>query len=231
MDLESLLRERQMELADNTPQQLWRTEFDRQYTRDMLRLLVKRSTALTRRYERYTPYTSTDTADDRIHAALAKLLGGERTWDPNRVDLCGFLLGVIASDLTGELRRSTLAPVTSVHDRGRPREDDYSGECSENACDDARGSIEEGWPVPFAPDSSDEAWSLAMSQLRAAARDDGGGLALLACWEDGVIQRRDVIARLGWSASRYKRSYQRLLVLADTLDLSVREAICHALAN
>lgn len=220
-----------MELADNTPQQLWRTEFDKQYTRDMLRVLVKRATALTRRYERYTTRKSTDTADDRIHAAIAKLFGGERIWDPSRVDLCGFLLGVVASDLTSELRRCALAPIVSVSDHGGPREDDYSGEPCGDSCADARASVEDGWPVPLAPESSHEAWALAMSQLRAIAEGDGFVLALISCWEDGVIHKRDVVGRLAWSSSRYKRTYQRLIALADGLDHSVREAICYALAN
>lgn len=62
----------------------------------MLRDLVKQARALIRRYRS----TSTDTAEDRIHTAMAKLFDGSRTWDPTRVDLRGFLLGVVASDLT-----------------------------------------------------------------------------------------------------------------------------------
>jgi len=220
-----------MELADYTSQQLWRTEFDKQYTRDMLRALVKRATALARRYERYTTRKSTDTAEDRIHAAIAKLFTGDRIWDPSRVDLCGFLLGVVASDLTSELRRCALAPIVSVSDQGGLREDDYTGEPYEDSCANARASVEDGWPVPLAPESPHEAWALAMSQLHALAEGDDFVLALLSCWEHGVIHKRDVVDRLAWPASRYKRTYQRVIALADCLDNSVREAICHALAN
>ena len=95
-------------------QQLWGTEFDKQFTKDMLRDLHKRATALIKRYERYSPRKSTDTTDDRVDTALMKLFEGARIWDPARVDLCGFLLGVIASDLTSELRRSALAPQISA---------------------------------------------------------------------------------------------------------------------
>ena len=42
-------------------QQLWGTEFDKQFTKDMLRDLHKRATALIKRYERYSPRKSTDT--------------------------------------------------------------------------------------------------------------------------------------------------------------------------
>jgi hypothetical protein len=72
-----------MQIPD-TSQPLWRTEFDKQHTKDMLRALVKQTTALVKRYERCTPRKSTDTAEDRIHTALLKLHDGSRTWDPTR---------------------------------------------------------------------------------------------------------------------------------------------------
>jgi len=215
----------------DTAQQLCRTEFDKQYTKDMLRDLVKRTIALVKRYERFTPRRSTDTAEDRIHAAVMKFLDGARTWDPSRVDLCGFLLGVIASDLTSEMRRSKMAPMISLHARSRPREDDYTGELCEESSADARSSNENGWPSPLAPESVDEAWSLAMTHLHERANGDADVLALLGSYEDGVTQKREVMKRLGWSAAKYKRVYQRLLQLADALDPSVREAIAYAFVN
>ena len=50
----------------NTTQPLWRTEFDKQYTKEMLCLLVKRATALIKRYDRFKSRKNTDTAEDRI---------------------------------------------------------------------------------------------------------------------------------------------------------------------
>ncbi len=76
-----------------------------------------------------------------------KFLDGARIWDPTRVDLCGFLLGVIASDLTGEMRRSKTAPMVSMYARGRPREDDYTGEACEELCAESRTPVENGWPT------------------------------------------------------------------------------------
>ena len=98
-----------MDTKPTASQQLWGTEFDKQFTKDMLRDLHKRATALIKRYERYAPRKSTDTTEDRVDTALMKLFDGARIWDPARVDLCGLLLGVIASDLTSDLRRSALA--------------------------------------------------------------------------------------------------------------------------
>ena len=145
--------------------------------------------------------------------------------------LCGFLLGVIASDLTSEMRRSKMAPMTSLHARSRPREDDYTGEMCEESTVEARASIENGWPIPLVAESVDEAWSLAMTHLRERAATDADVLALLGLYEEGITQKRDVMKRLEWSAAKYKRVYQRLLLLADALDPSVREAIAHAFVN
>jgi hypothetical protein len=220
-----------MEMVPNTTQQLCRTEFDKQYTKDMLRNLVKRATALTKRYERFTPRRSTDTAEDRIHAAVMKFLDGARTWDPTRVDLSGFLLGVIASDLSSELRRSTLAPQISLDDRKRKREDDYTGEVCDESGVESRVPVENGWPVPLTAESPDAAWSLAMDYLRRRAGTDALVLALLGAYEEGVYLKRDVMRLLKWSPNRYKRAYERLLALADEADESVREAIAYALAN
>ena len=65
-----------METATDTAQQLCRTEFDKQYTKEMLRELSKRTIALTKRYERHTPRRSTDTSQDRIHTAVMKFFDG-----------------------------------------------------------------------------------------------------------------------------------------------------------
>jgi hypothetical protein len=53
---------------DNTTQRLWRTEFDKQYTRDLLRELHKQTTALVTRYQRQTPRRGSDLGTmDRIN--------------------------------------------------------------------------------------------------------------------------------------------------------------------
>ena len=67
-----------METKPTASQQLWGTEFDKQFTKDMLRDLHKRATALIKRYERYTPRKSTDTTEDRVDTALMKLMDGNQ---------------------------------------------------------------------------------------------------------------------------------------------------------
>ena len=220
-------------MVPDTTQPLWRTEFDKHYTKDILSDLVKQTTALAKRYERFTPRKSTDTAEDRVHTAIMKLFSGSRTWDPARVDLNGFLLGVVASDLTGELRRAKAVPHVSLEDRRPNREDDYSGEPCEQSRAETRASFENGWSVPVAPEAKEEAWLIAMTNLRkqAASAGDAHVLALLGAYDEGVLQKRDVIALLNWTAATYRRVYQRLLIMADEMDPTVREAISYALSN
>lgn len=220
-----------MEQVTHTPQELWRTEFDKQNTDGTWRDLVKRTTALAKRYERFTPRRSTDTPMDRINAALLKLFDGSRRWDPTRVDLCGFLLGVISSDLSSEMRRAKLVPQISFDDRPRKPEDDYSGDPIEDNSASSRQSIEGGFEVPVLADSVDSAWSLAMKDLHHRAADEPRVLALLGCYEEGIYQRGVVMRVLGWAPRVYKEAYRRLIALADAADPVLREAIAHALSN
>ncbi len=220
-----------MDTKPTTSQQLWGTEFDKQFTKDMLRDLHKRATALIKRYERYSPRKSTDATEDRVDTALMKLFDGARIWDPARVDLCGFLLGVVASDLTSDLRRSVLAPQISFDDRRRKCEDDYTGEPCDESSTECRASVEDGVPVPLAAESVDAAWAVAMKHLYALANDDNLVIALLDAYEQDAYQKRDVMALLKWSARTYKTAYGRLVTLAQTADPTVREAILYAFAN
>ncbi len=208
------LRQKGLAMAPDATQKAWRTEFEKQYTDDMRRELVRRAVSLTKRYERFTPRRSTDTAMDRIHAAVAKLYDGARMWDHTRVDLCGFLAGVIASDLAHELRRSKVAPQTSLDDRNRTREDDYTGAACDESGAESRVSMEDGWPVPVT-DESPDAWCLAIAHLRQRAGTDALVLALLGAYEEGAYLRCDVMKLLKWSESTYKRAYRRLIALTD----------------
>lgn len=217
----------------DTTQPLWRAEFDKQYTKEMLCLLIKRATALIKRFDRFKSRKNTDTAEDRIHTAIVKLHDGTRAWDPSRVDLSGFLYGVVSSDLETEVRRAKKVPQVAIEDQKRTREDDYTGESCEESGAESRAPMEDGWHVPLVPESRHEAWYVAIKNLRerAAAAGDAQVLALLGAYEEGITQKRDVLVLLKWSSTTYKRVYQRLLNLADSTDPTVREAIVDALAN
>ena len=214
-----------------TSQQLWGTEFDKQYTQEMLCDLQKRASAIIRGYERYLPRKSTDTIDDRIQTAVMKLMAKKRTWDPTRVDLCGFLAGIIASDLSNELRRAALMPLVSFDARKSAREDDYTGEPCDESSIECRAAIENGTPVPLAPASHEDAWALAMEHLHELAGADKLVLTLLGAYEEGATLKKDVMKLLKWSARKFDKAHDRLLALARTADPHIRESIFAGFAN
>lgn len=223
-----------MEMVADTSQQLWRTEFDKQYTPERIRALNKHTRELIKEYRGYG-LCSSDTPEDRIYQALVKLFDGSRTWEPNNVDLHGFLIGVVASDLSAELRRHHCAPMVSFDRPHSPREDDYTGETIDNVSHaGASTSMERGWKVQVVCESTDEAWELALTRLRVMASKKkryADVLVLLDAFEDGVLIKRAVMAHLGWTAYRYRVAYERLVELANTADPDVRDAIREALAN
>lgn len=223
-----------MEMIPDTSQQLWRTEFDKQYTPEQIRALNKHARELIKEYRGYG-LRSTDTAEDQIYTALVKLFDGTRIWEPNNVDLHGFLIGVVASDLSADLRRYTRAPMISLDRPHVLREDDYTGEVIENVSKaDSSTSMEGGWQVPIVCESTDEAWEFGLARLREMAstkKKYADALALLDCFENGILTKRDVMAHLGWTAYRYRVAYERLVELANAVEPDVREAIREALAN
>ena len=221
-----------MEMIADTSQQLWRTEFDKQYTPERIRALNKHTRELIKEYRGYG-LRSSDTAEDRIYTALVKLFDGSRTWEPNNVDLHGFLIGVVASDLSAALLRHKRAPMVSFDRLLSPREDDYTGEVSDSN-GGASASMEADWKVPIVAESTDEAWEFALAHLRVAAskkKKYADVLALLDAFEDGFLTKSAVMAQLGWTAYRYRVAYERLVELANATEPDVREAIHRALAN
>lgn len=223
-----------MDRTPDTSQQLWRTEFDTQYTPEQIRALNKHARQLIREYSGYG-LRSSDTVEDRIYSALVKLFDGSRTWVPTNVDLHGFLIGVIASDLSAELRRHYSAPMVSLERPYSRREDDYTGEATDDFSK-AYGStlIEGGWKVPIVCESTDEAWEFALARLRGMAgkkKKYRDVLALLDAFEDGFLTKRAVMEHLGWAAYRYRSAYERLVELASTIDPDVRDAIRDTLSN
>ncbi|MBA3404143.1 MAG: hypothetical protein H0U13_05545, partial [Gemmatimonadaceae bacterium] len=51
----------------DSPEQLWRTQFDKQVTNEMMERVLKQTIALVRRVERKTPWRDQQSQDDRMH--------------------------------------------------------------------------------------------------------------------------------------------------------------------
>jgi hypothetical protein len=218
---------------NDTTQELWRTEFDRQCTPELFRVLYKQTTALVRRCLRNTPARGADLGVlDRIHTAAMKLCDGSRVWDPERVDLGNFLLGVVASDLSAELCHATRFPETSLDEPPPTPRDDYTGEpipdTATSLASTTRGPAHDAGAEHA---SLDRAWSVAMPHLREAAAKDRDVLVLLAAYDQGVYARRDVMRQLRWNSNKYQRVYRRLLHVASSLDDDIRDVVAQCLAN
>jgi hypothetical protein len=203
-----------------SPQQLWRTQFDRQLTDEMMERVLKQSIALVRIMERKTPWRDTQTVDDRLHAVIVKMLDGTLRWDPARVDLERYLLYAIAGEISHELERSERFPHASLDDENRDVE-----ELERAASEVLAGQRESKQEVPKAG-----WWTLAMAEFRKHAGGDAAVLAIVEAFGHGKLTRRDVITHTGMTPRQYHAAYQRLVRVAKKIDDDVRDLIMQAIA-
>lgn len=219
-----------MVMVQDTPQQLWRTAYDEQHTPETMHRLFKHVKGLIKFYRRAGLH-STDTVEDRIHDALAKLFAGSRTWDPSKVNLFGFVVGVVTSDLSADLEQHKLARMISFDRRLECPEDDYTGEVLQDAAGSYAERLLDGAVGSLACESKDSAWILALAHLRERASTDADVLAMLDAYDGGIIEKRDVMKHLRWTPYKYRRAYERLVRLASVADPGVREVIHAGLSN
>ena len=209
-----------MAASTDSPEQLWRTQFDKQVTSHMMERLLKQTMALVRRIERRTPWRDQHTEDDRVHAAIVKTLAGTLRWDPMRVDLERHLLGAIAGDISHEIEHATNFRHTSL-DEERTDAEDLEREAS-NAL---AGTREAKGEVP-----KRVWWSAAMDEFRKHADGDAHVLAIVDAYDQEKLTRREVIEHTGMSARQYHAAYQRLIRAAQKIDEDVRDLIVQAIA-
>ncbi len=202
------------ETTATSPKQ-WRAQFDRQFTNATVERVLKQTIALIAEVEAVTPWRDQLGPDDRINAAVLKLLEGSRRWDPERVELAWFLIGVITSDVSHELERLTKHKQLSLDNDGLDL-DGLEQETSEAIEDERSAKCEvprEVW------------WSQFMLSMRLLASDDLRVLAILSAYEEGKCERRAVIQHTGLSAKQHDAAYRRLQVLAEQIDDQLRELV------
>ena len=209
-----------MAAMTDSPEQLWRTQFDKQVTNKMMERVLKQTIALVRRVERKTPWRDQQTEDDRLHTAIAKTLAGTLRWDPTRVDLERHLIGAIAGDISHEIEHAVNFPHTSL-DEERTDAEDLEREAS-NAL---AGTRETKHEVP-----KRVWWSAAMDEFRKHAGDDAGVLAIIDAYDHEKFTRRAVMEHTGMTARQYHAAYQRLMRAAQKIDEDVRALIIQAIA-
>jgi len=203
-----------------SPQQLWRTQFDKQLTDEMSERVLKQASALVRKVESKTPWRDTQTPDDRLNAVIVKTLDGTLRWDPHRVDLERFFLGAIAGEISHELERAQKWRHVSL-DPENENADELERETSD-AIEGERETKQEA--------TTQDWWSVAIAEFRRVAGNDEPVLAIVESYRNGGVTRRDVIAHTGMSSRQYHAAYQRLVRVAKKIDDDARDLIMQAIA-
>src|SRR3954466_4534375 len=100
--------------SQDSPQKLWRTQFDKQLTNNLVERVLNQTGSLIRQVQRDTPWRDQLGTDGRLNNILVKLLDGKLTWDPDRVNLEGFLFWAVSREITHELRHAKSFPHVSI---------------------------------------------------------------------------------------------------------------------
>ena len=204
----------------DSPERLWRTQFDKQISAEMIERVVNQTKLLVRKVEKRTRWRDSQLPRERLNAVLVKLLGGRLKWDPARCDLERFLLMAIAGEISHELEREAKFKHASLDD-GSLNHDDLELATSEAIAGDREAKAE----VP-----KEEWWTLALSQIRNHASDDKGVIGIVDAYEQGATSRRDVLAFTKMTERQYKAAYARMVRVSQKIDEDVREQIVDAIA-
>jgi hypothetical protein len=204
----------------DSPQQLWRTQFDKQFDRQIVVQVIKQTTALIRNVQRQTPWRDLRGPDDRLNDAILKLLDGRITWEPDRVSLEAFLLWAISRDIEHEIRDAKKRPHVSV-DNDYLNQDKLEEEASERLELERTSKAEE----PVGP-----CWAMFVSEMRKHAASDAGVLAIVDAYAQHAVTRADVMRMSGMSKAAYHAAYQRMIRYAKKIDPETLETIMQAIA-
>jgi hypothetical protein len=203
-----------------SPQPLWRTQFDKQLTDNLVERVLKQATLLIRQVQRDTPWRDQLGPDDRLNNILMKLLEGKLTWDPERVNLEGLLLGAISREIAHEVRHAKKFPHVSVDDESRNQE-----RLEEEASDALAAQRESKHEEPVEP-----CWSLFVREMRKHAAGDVGVLAIVDAYAKRATTRAEVMKLSGISKTAYHAAYQRMVRVAKKLNPEILETIVQAIA-
>jgi len=204
----------------DTTQRLCRNAFDEQFSDDMLAQLAERVQRAIGRLESRTRWRDNRGLEDRINTAVMKTLDGTRAWDPSRCALIDFLFQVIRSDVSAEIEHLASFPEAALDD---PRVKlSAVEEHTIKALDETRATSHAAAAGFF---------SVILAELRELAAKDKSVLKLLALYDAGTFDRRDVMLGAKWSARRYGTVYQRLMRMARQIDEELRGTVVEALAN
>jgi len=203
----------------DSPQQLWRTQFDKQISAEMIERVVNQTKLLVRKVEKRARWRDEQLPAERLNEVLLKLLDGRLKWDPERCDLERFLFMAIAGEISHDVERAVKRKHVSLDDES-VNQDDLEHATSDAIASDRETKAE----VP-----KDEWWTVALDEIRKHAAGDKGVLAIVDAYAHGATTRRDVLAYTKMTDRQYKAAYARMVRVSQKIDEDVREQILDAI--
>lgn len=196
----------------NTPQQLWRTEFNKQATAKTMEAVYKYTQSIIRQVEMHVRKRDPQSVDERVQAAILGTLEGRLTWNPGRIDLARHLMSVIKTAITNDIRHAKRFPEVSVDDDAI-NQDELDAEVTDALAAQRKQADEGAIAARF---------SESITQLRVLAAQDKAVLLVLEAYGSGCIEKNEVLAATGISSRTYHNARQRLVRLAKKLPIEAR---------
>jgi len=203
----------------DSPERLWRTQFDKQLSADVIERVVNQTRLLVRKVEKCARWRDDQMPSERLNTVLVKLLDGRLQWDPQRCDLERFLFMAIAGEISHELERTAKFRHVSLDDENL-NQDDLELATSDAIADGRESKTEV---------AKEEWWTVAMAEFRKHANGDQGVLAIVDSYDHGAMTRREVMTFTKMTDKQYKAAYARFQRVAKKIDEDVRDLIIDAI--
>ena len=192
-------------LAEQTTPELKRQA--REYARGRLKLLRWAGIPVSKVYPR-------ELVDD----AHADTWSGVSIWDPSQYSLLEHLRQVIKRRTWLEIRRGRRISVVPLHE---PANDEAISE--QIVSEDVERALAEASHGNCSPIVLHAMLARICQELRPQVSRDHEAAAVVQCWEDGAIDRNDVMDFTGLTEAAYERTRQRLLYTIRHLPSELRE--------
>jgi len=208
-------RTRTFDTSDNEVARALREQYTPQ-ARSYLRRFAEHRVHMMRANGRPCPPPK-EYAVELVHDAYVDTLIGERAWDHERVSLVEHLRGVITSRTSNEIK--TGRKYTSLEAPIAANENDDATDEPVTLADRLHASSGDLTALRVAA-----LLTRTCAELRAAT-DDRDCNRILHQWENGIVEREDVMLLTELDATAYRRARDRLFYLADNLPDELRQLV------
>jgi hypothetical protein len=186
-----------------------------QATPELMERLVRYAQTRARMVCRAGRPVSETYAEELVHDAHADTRLGLLPWDPFQCERLEEHLGrAIKKRTWKEIRHGLRVPFVALHEAAN---DETVSPHVERAL--ANASQSECNPIML-----DSMATTACRQLRLLLPLDHEIAAVMRCWEDGIVERDEVMKLTGLTAAAYKRARRRLRYMSRHLPFELREA-------